>query len=166
MEASTPAPDPVSSSNRKVFIGLGVLVLAIAIVAAVVLLTQESEEEKALTAVCEARQNIKENVDELASLSVTNFTVNGFRESIDEIRKDVDTIKVNRDKLNPDRKQEVEQANDAFQTSLTNTLKGLGTDISLDNAKTKVTEAASQLATAYQSAYGPVDCSGVDVSDS
>lgn len=165
MEASTPAPDPVSSSNRKVFIGLGVLVLVIVAVVAVVLLTGESEEEKALTAVCEARENIQENVQEIAGLSVANFTLDGFRESVDEIREDIKTIQANRDKVNPDRKQEIDQANQAFQTAFTDTIKGLGTSISINNAKDKLSTAGSDLAAAYQSAYGPVDCSGVDTAD-
>lgn len=165
MEASTPAPDPVGSSNKKVFIGLGVLILVIVAVVAIVLLTRESEEEKALTAVCDARQDIQENVQEIAGLSVTNFTLNGFRESVEDIRADVKTIQENRAKLNPDRKQEVEQANQAFQTAFTDTIQGLGTDISIDNAKSKLSQAGSDLVAAYQSAYGPVDCSGVDTSD-
>jgi hypothetical protein len=164
MEASGPTPDPVKKSNKIVFYVLGAVLAIVIVVAAVLLLTKQSESEKALAAVCTSRADIEKRVNSLASTSITNFTVNGFKENINGIQTDLNTIKDNQSKLEPNRKAQIEAANTAFTNSLKSTASDLGTSLSVSNAKAKITAAGQQLVASYKSTLQPVDCNGVDTS--
>ena len=164
MEASTPQPDPVAKSNRTVFIVIGSLLVVVLLGLLVFFLTRESEEDKALQAVCTSRADIQKRVESLASTNVTNFTLNGFKENVQGISNDVSTIRSNQSKLNPDRKQEIQAANQQFETAVTTALKGLGTSLSLSNVQDKLKTAGQELVSSYKSTLEPVDCSGVDIS--
>jgi uncharacterized protein HemX len=164
MEASTPQPDPVAKSNKTVFIVIGSLLVVIILGLVVFLATRQSEEDKALQAVCSSRADIQKRVESLASTTVTNFTLNGFKENVQGISNDVSTIRTNQSKLKPDRKQEIQAANQAFESAVTSTLKGLGTSLSISNAQDKLKTAGEQLVSSYKTTLEPVDCSGVDTS--
>ncbi|MBJ7459130.1 MAG: hypothetical protein JHD02_08085 [Thermoleophilaceae bacterium] len=164
MEASAPQPDPVSKSNKTVLIVLGSLLVVIVLGLIVYFVTRESEEEKALTAVCTARADIQKRVESLASTNITNFTLNGFKENVSGISNDVATIRDNQSKVNPDRKAELQAANQQFETAVTDTLKSLGTSLSLENAQDKLKSAGQELVNSYKETLEPVDCSGVDIS--
>ena len=164
MEASTPQPDPVAKSNRTVFIVIGSILVVVLLGLLVFFLTRESEEEKALQAVCTSRADIQKRVESLASTNVTNFTLNGFKENVQGISNDVSTIRSNQSKLNPDRKQEIQAANQQFETAVTTALKGLGTSLSLSNVQDKLKTAGQELVNSYKTTLEPVDCSGVDTS--
>lgn len=165
MEASTPAPDPAKQSNKIVGIVLGSILVVVALGLIVFFATRQSEEEKALQAVCKSRADIQSRVDELASTTLTNFTLSGFKENVQGISNDVSTIRTNSDKLNPNRKQELQQANQEFETTVVSTLKGLGTVTSISDAQDKLKAAGQQLVDSYRQTLEPVDCSGVDISN-
>lgn len=165
MEASTPAPDPVAKSNKTVLIVLGSILLVVVLGLIVYFVTRTSEEEKALQAVCTARADINKRVESLAATTVTNFTINGFKENINGLVTDVRTIKDNQSKLKPDRKQQIQQANEQFGSEVTNTLKSLGTSLSIENAQEKLKTAGEQLVSTYRTTLQPVDCSGVKLDD-
>jgi uncharacterized protein HemX len=162
MEASTPQPDPVKKSNKTVFVVLGSLLVVIILGLVVYFATRQSEEEKALEAVCTSRADIQKRVESLASTTVTNFTLNGFKENVQGISNDVSTIRTNQPKLKENRKQEIQAANQAFETAVTTTLKSLGTSLSVENASEKLKSAGLQLVSSYKETLQPVDCSGVD----
>ncbi len=164
MEASTPAPDPVAKSNRTVMIVLGSILLVVVLGLIVFFVTRTSKEEKALQAVCTARQDIQTRVDNLASTTVTNFTVDGFKSDVNGIVQDLKTIKDNQADLDPDRKQQIQQANEQFGSEVSSTLRSLGTSLSLENAQAKLKSAGEQLVESYKTTLQPVDCSGVDTS--
>ncbi|MBJ7355524.1 MAG: hypothetical protein JHC98_11930 [Thermoleophilaceae bacterium] len=165
MEASTPPADPVAKSNRTVLIVIGSLLVVIILGLVVYLATRQSEEEKALQAVCTSRADIQKRVESLASTTVTNFTLNGFKENVQGISNDVSTIRANEAKLNPNRKQEIQAANQAFETAVTTTLKSLGTSLSISNAQDKLKTAGQELVNSYKETLAPVDCSGVDITN-
>lgn len=169
MEASAPAPDPVaqnqSSGNKTIFIVLGSLLVVIILGLVVFFVTRESEEEKALQAVCSSRADIQKRVESLASTNVTNFTLNGFKENVQGISNDVATIRANESKLNPNRKQEIQAANQRFEDAVTTSLKSLGTSLSLSNVQDKLKTAGQDLVNSYKTTLEPVDCSGVDISN-
>lgn len=165
MEASTPAPDPAKKSNKIVALVLGAILVVVALGLAVFFVTRESEEEKALQAVCSARADIQTRVESLASTTVTNFSLDSFKENVQGISNDVSTIRTNSAKLNPNRKQELQQANQEFESAVTSTLKSLGTSLSLQNAGDKLKTAGQQLVSSYKETLQPVDCDGVDISN-
>lgn len=164
MEASTPAPDPVAKSNRTVLIVLGSILLVVALGLIVFFVTRTSQEEKALQAVCSARADIQNRVDNLASTTVTNFTVDGFKSDVNGIVNDLKTIKDNQSELDVDRKQQIQQATEQFGSEVSSTLRSLGTSLSLENAQAKLKTAGQQLIDSYKATLQPVDCSGVDTS--
>ena len=161
MEAATPAPDPVGQSNKTVLIVLGSIIAVVAIGVIVYFATHTSKQDKALQAVCTARADIKGRVAILASTDVANFSLDSFKANVNGIRSDLQTIKDNQSELKPNRKQQIQQANSQFTSSVTSTLKGLGTSLSINNAQTKLKAAGQQLVAAYQSSLQPVDCTGV-----
>jgi hypothetical protein len=79
------------------------------------------------------------------------------------ISNDVSTIRTNQSKVKPDRKQEIQAANQQFETAVTNTLKSLGTSLSIGNAQDKLKTAGQELISSYKTTLEPVDCSGVDI---
>lgn len=162
MEASQPTPDPVAKSNKTVAIVLGSVLLVVVLGLVVFFVTRTSEEEKALQAVCTAREDIQTRVENLASTTVTNFTVDGFKEDVNGIANDLKTIKNNEAKLKPDRKQQIQQANEQFGSEVSSTLRSLGTSLSIDNAQEKLKSAGQELVQTYKQTLEPVDCSGVD----
>ncbi len=164
MEASSPAPDPVAKSNRTVLVVLGSILLVVVVGLVVYFVTRTSEEDKALQAVCSSRSDIQKRVDSLASISPATFTLDQFKSDISGIQNDLKTIKDNEQKLNPDRKAEIQQANEAFKNSVTSTLSSLGTSISVTNAKDKLADAGKQLVESYKTTLAPVDCTGVETS--
>jgi hypothetical protein len=164
MEASTPQPAAVGNSNKTVFVVVGSLLVVVVLGLIVYFATRQSEEDKALQAVCTSRADIQKRVGALASTTVTNFTLNGFKENVQGIANDVSTIRTNQAKLKPDRKQEIQAANQAFESSVTTTLKSLGTSLSISNAQAKLKTAGEQLVNSYKQTLQPVDCSGVDIS--
>lgn len=163
MEASAPQGDPVAGSNRIAWIIVGSLFVVVALGLIVYFATRESPEEKALQAVCTARADIEARVESLASTTVTNFTLNGFKENVNGIASDLKTIKDNQANLEPNRKQQIQQANQQFEQEVTSTLKSLGTSLSIDNAQQKLETAGRQLIDSYKQTLKPVDCSGVDI---
>lgn len=144
---------------------LGSILVVVALGLIVFFATRQSEEEKALQAVCKSRADIQLRVDELASTTLTNFSVASFKENVEGISNDVSTIRTNSDKLNPNRKQELQQANQEFETTVVSTLKGLGTVNSVSDAQDKLESAGQQLVDSYKQTLAPVDCSGVDISN-
>jgi biopolymer transport protein ExbB/TolQ len=163
MEASTPPADPVAKSNKTVLVVIGSILVVVILGLVVYFATRQSEEDKALEAVCSSRADIQSRVESLASTTVTNFTLNGFKENVQGISNDVSTIRTNSAKLNPDRKQDIAAANQAFETAVTSTLKSLGTSLSISNAQAKLKTAGEQLVNSYKETLQPVDCSGVNL---
>lgn len=167
MEASTPTPgpSPTQKSNKIVGLVLGAVLAVVALGLVVFFVTRESPEEKALQAVCKARADIQTRVDDLAATTLTNFTLDGFKANVEGIRNDVATIRTNEKELGVDRRADIKAANQQFTTSLTTTLKSLGTSLSIDNAKEKLTQSGQELVSAYKQTLQPIDCTGVDISD-
>lgn len=163
MEASTPPSAPAAKSKKPVFLVLGSLLAVIVLGAVVYFATHTSKEDKALQAVCASRADIKDRVNALASTTVANFTLDGFKQNVGAISSDLSTIRANQSKLEPSRKQQVQAANQQFANSVTTTLKSLGTSLSISNAQEKLKAAGQELVSSYQQTLQPVDCSGVDI---
>lgn len=164
MESSSTPSDPVGNSNRMVLIILGSLVAVIVLGLIIFFATRTSPEQKALEAVCGARANIETRVNNISQTTIENFTLDAFKEDIEGIRRDVQTISENEEKVKPDRRKNLETANAAFKNELLTTLKTLGTSLSLKNAEIKLTNAAEQLVESYRENLEPIDCTGVNIS--
>jgi hypothetical protein len=118
----------------------------------------ESDEEKAQTQVCDARADLKKQVDELAALTPATATVDGVKANLTAIRNDLSEIADSQVDLSDDRKQQVESATQEFTSEVRAVAGELGSSLSASGAKAKLQAAGEQLASSYQQAFAQIDC--------
>jgi uncharacterized phage infection (PIP) family protein YhgE len=118
----------------------------------------ESDEEKAQNEVCDARDDIAQQVDELKSLNSTTVTADGVKSNLDAIKDDLNDISDAQSDLSSDRRSEAEAATKAFTSSIQGTASQLGSSLSAADAKAQVVTAIDQLAASYQKAFAPLNC--------
>ena len=135
---------------------LGLLVAGLVLIAAAAAGCGESDEEKAQTQVCDARADLKTQVDELAGLTVGTATVDG-EENLNAIEDDLNQMKDAQGDLNG--KQEVESATQEFGSEVEAVANDLTSDLSLSGAQAKLETAGKQLVSSYQQAFAQIDCS-------
>ena len=78
----------------------------------------ESDEEKAQNTVCDARDDINKQVDELAGLTPATVTTDAVTQNLDAIKNDLNDISDAQGDLSSDRRSEAEAANKAFTSSV------------------------------------------------
>jgi ribosomal protein L16 Arg81 hydroxylase len=118
----------------------------------------ESDEEKAQNQVCDARDDIQTQIDDLSNLKLSTATVDAVKEDLNAIRADLMEIANAQGDLNEERKQQVQSANKQFTSQLDSIASGLTSDLSLSGAKQKLQDATQQLATSYRETLGTFDC--------
>ena len=118
----------------------------------------ESDEEKAQSKVCDARDDIAKQVDELKSLTPATVTSDGVTQNLDAIQADLKDISDAQSDLSSDRRSEAEAATKAFSSSVQATATELGSSLSAADAKAQVATALDQLAQSYQKAFAPLNC--------
>jgi hypothetical protein len=119
----------------------------------------ESEQEKAKAQVCAARAGISKEVNTLTGLTITTASVSQVKGAIEAIGGDLKKIKEAQGKLSPERKEQVQSANQAFETEITKIVSGLASSLSLSNAEAQLKTAVSQLAASYKKTLAPINCS-------
>jgi hypothetical protein len=118
----------------------------------------ESDEEKAQNKVCDARDDIAKQVDELKSLTPSTVTADAVTQNLDAIKTDLKDISDAQSDLSSDRRSEAEAANKAFSSSVQGIASQLGGSLSAAEAKAQVATALNQLAASYQKAFAPLNC--------
>ena len=137
---------------------LGLLVAGLLLIAGAAVGCGESDEEKAQTQVCDARADLKKQVDDLAGLTVGTATVDGVKEDLNAVEEDLNQIKDAQGDLSEERKQEVESATKEFTSEVETVANGLTSDLSLSGAQAKLETAGKQLASSYQQTFAQIDC--------
>ena len=137
---------------------LALLVAGLLLIAGAAVGCGESDEEKAQTQVCDARADLKKQVDDLAGLTAGTATVDGVEEDLNAIEEDLNQIKDAQGDLNEERKQEVESATQEFTSEVEAVANGLTSDLSLSGAQAKLETAGKQLASSYQQTFAQIDC--------
>jgi hypothetical protein len=132
---------------------LAVVMLALALGAC-----GESSEEKAQNTVCDARDDIGKQVDDLKSLTPATVTTDAVTQNLDAMKNDLKDISGAQSDLSSDRRSEVEAANKAFASSVEGIASQLGSSLSASDAKAGVVTALQQLEASYQKAFAPVNC--------
>jgi hypothetical protein len=118
----------------------------------------ESDEEKAQNKVCDARDDIAKQVDELKTLTPATVTKDAVTQNLDAIKADLKDISDAQSDLSSDRRSEAEAANKAFSSSVEGIASQLGNSLSAADAKAQVVTALNQLAASYQKAFAPLNC--------
>ncbi len=121
---------------------LGLLIASLLLIAATALGCGESDADKAKTQACDARADLKKQVDKLASLTPATATVDGVSGALDAIKNDLGDISDAQGDLNGERKQQFESANEKFTSQLEAVVNDLGSNLSLSGAKQQLESAA------------------------
>jgi PBP1b-binding outer membrane lipoprotein LpoB len=132
---------------------VAVVVLALALGAC-----GESDEEKAMNTVCDAKDNIASQVDELQSLTPATVTTDAVTQNLAAIRDDLGNIADAQSDLSDDRRSEVEAATSEFTASIRQVAGDVGTSLSASDAKDQAVTALQDLGTSYQETLAPLDC--------
>ena len=135
---------------------LTVVVLALALVVSAC--GGESADKKAQKSVCSARANIKKQVDELKSTTISTASVDGVKANLKSIRDNLAQMTKAQKDLKGKRKQQVQSANQAFKTEVSGVARQLGKSVTLSAGADQIKTALQSLATGYQSALAPIDC--------
>jgi valyl-tRNA synthetase len=147
--------------------GAGIVVVVRTAVAILVLLAAlsigacggDSKADKAKTQVCDARADISKQLDTLKGLDISTATTDAVQTSLKAISDDLKTIAAARGDLDNERRSQVQQANQAFESQVQNVLSTLGSSTSLADAKTQLSQAFQQLGDAYDQTFAKIDCS-------
>jgi hypothetical protein len=115
-------------------------------------------EEKAQKTVCNARDDIAQQVDELKAVTPATVTGDDVRQNLDQIETDLKNIEAAQGDLSSDRRSEAEAATKEFSSSVQETASQLGSSLSAADAKAQVVTALDQLAASYQKAFAPLNC--------
>ena len=118
----------------------------------------ESDEEKAQNTVCDARDDINKQVNELKSLTPATVTTDAATQNLDAIKTDLNNIADAQADLSSDARSEAEAATNAFTSSVEEIAGQLGSSLSAADAKAQVVTALDQLAASYQKAFAPLNC--------
>ena len=119
----------------------------------------ESKADKAMAQVCSARDDITKQVDDLKNLTITSATTSQVSDALQAIRNDLKQIADARKDLAQANREQVDKANQAFASSVRQTLADVGTKSSLQNAATQLKAAFQNLADSYRNTFGQLNCS-------
>jgi ABC-type transporter Mla subunit MlaD len=133
---------------------LGVVMLGLALGAC----GGESSEEKAQNTVCDARDDIGKQVDDLKNLTAATVTTDAVTNSLDAIKNDLNDISDAQSDLSSDRRSEVEDANKEFTGSVQEIASQFGSSLSASDAKAGLVTALQQLQASYQKTFAQVNC--------
>jgi hypothetical protein len=118
----------------------------------------ESDEEKAQNTVCDARDDIGKQVDDLKNLTPATVTTDAVRQDLGAIKNDLTDIADAQSDLSTDRRNEVEAANKEFTSSIQEIASQFGRSLSASDAKAGVVTALQQLEASYQKTFAQVNC--------
>jgi hypothetical protein len=119
----------------------------------------ESEEEKAQNQVCDARDDINKQIEELQSLPLNAASLDQAKGHLSAIRSDLNQMVDAQDDLSSERKQQVQAANDTFVKQLESVASTVTSSGLSGDAKAQARSAFDQLAATYKQALAPTDCS-------
>lgn len=119
----------------------------------------ESSQEKAKAQVCEARSDISKQVKTLSGLTLSLGAPGEAKTGLEAIVKDLKTIKDAQPNLEPARKEQVQAATNTFEAQVSSILSELTSKPSLSKLETQLKSSLTQLASGYEKALTPLNCS-------
>ncbi len=119
----------------------------------------ESSQEKAKAQVCEARADISKQVKALSELTLSLNVLSEAKTGVEAIGKDLTKIKDAQPNLEPARKEQVQAATHTFEAQINSILSELTSKPSLSKLETQLKSSLTQLASGYEKALAPLNCS-------
>ncbi len=102
---------------------------------------------------------LRVQVDELKGMSVTTATLDAVRANLKAIGDSLAKIRTAQRDLTDERKQEAQKATQTFKSEVSGVTRELVTSVSLAEGKQQIQAALDGLASGYQAAFAPLDCS-------
>src|SRR3954447_11634017 len=118
----------------------------------------QSQQDKATAKVCDARADVQKQVGELRGLTLATASVDGVSQNLKAIRDDLGKIADAQSDLSDDRRQKVAGANKAFTDQVKSIAQNVGRSVSVEDSKTQLKDAMTQLSSAYKQTLGQIDC--------
>jgi CHASE3 domain sensor protein len=115
-------------------------------------------QDQAASTVCAARADIQTQVETLTSLTADSATKTSVTSALTAITSDLQKIKDAQADLNPERKQQVQDAVTAFGTQLQDIARQAVAGLATTDAETQAKNAAASLKTAVTESLQPIDC--------
>jgi hypothetical protein len=119
----------------------------------------ESSQEKAKAQVCQARSDISKEVKKLSELTLSVNAPSEAKTGLEVIGKDLTKIKDAQPDLEPARKEQVQAATRTFEAQVSTILSELVSKPSLSKLETQLKSSLTQLASSYEKALAPLNCS-------
>jgi hypothetical protein len=135
-----------------------VAVILLALAAGVLTACGESKADKAKNQVCDARDDIAKQVDTLKGLTITTATTDKISSSLAAIQSDLKKIADASGDLSAERKKDVQAANDAFKSTMSQITADFAGKLSIQDAATQAKAALQQLADSYAGTFGKLSC--------
>ena len=118
----------------------------------------ESSQEKAKAQVCQARADISKEVKKLSELTLSTSILTEAKSGVEAIGKDLTTIKNAQPDLEPARKEQVQAATRTFESQINSILSELTSKPSLSKLEAQLKSSLTQLASSYEKALAPLNC--------
>jgi hypothetical protein len=135
------------------------IVLAAVLAAGALAGCGQSKADKAQDQVCDARDDIGQQVKDLQGLTITTATAAEVSSSLNSIRDSLADIAKAQGDLSDERRKDVQAANEAFKATMSQIAGNIGKNLSIQNAATQTKQALQQLAESYRASFGKLDCS-------
>jgi hypothetical protein len=121
---------------------------------------QEKSEKAALKTVCTARNDIKDRLATIKTLTPSVTALPQLKTEGEAIFEDLKRIQQAQPDLEPARKQQVQQATQTFQHEVSAVLQSMSslTPSTLSSAGPQLQSALSRLQASYSQALGPIEC--------
>lgn len=108
---------------------------------------------------CEARSDISKQVKALSELTLSLNVLSEAKIGVEAIGKDLTKIKDAQPSLEPARKEQVQAATRTFEAQINSILSELTSKPSLSKLETQLKSSLTQLASGYEKAIAPLNCS-------
>jgi hypothetical protein len=118
----------------------------------------DDEQQTAQQRVCDARANIRGQIDTISELPRTSASLAKAQSAVSSIRSDLRQIRAAQPELAPERRQEVADAAKAFENELASVARTALTAGVTGNASQAVQIARDDLTASFRTALAPIDC--------
>jgi hypothetical protein len=135
-----------------------VIVPAIAVIVVAAGCGGSSAGDKAKSQACDASADVKKQVDTLKGLPLSTSSIDKAKATLQIIGDDLKTIQGAAPKVSDQLKQQLQQANSAFEAEVQSIAQSIASAQSLSSAATALTTAGTTLQTSYQQAFANVKC--------
>jgi uncharacterized protein (DUF885 family) len=122
--------------------------------------SSESAASSAQNQVCASTADIQKQLQSLAAITPSTFTVDGVKSHVDAIHRDLSSIRDAMPDLTTQRKQQVQAANQQFTAQLKRITDSVLRSLSLTDAQAQVKSAAASLESAYRQSFAKLNCAG------